>query len=78
MNPRNIYLSFAAGFAAVILVFAGVVVWRRRFEIKAKLGTGKAKVRGMARSWYGRVANASDRVIHTERDPQYRTPDTST
>lgn len=81
MNPRNIYIGIASVVVAIVLVATGITVWKRRSEIKDTLDTGRRKVRRMARSWYGRVANAADTVVHTERDPntsRYGHPDTST
>lgn len=65
--------SMAVG-GAILLLFGGSYVFAKRAKIRITLDSVipnlKSRVATSARSTYGRVANAADGFIHTERDPQ--------
>jgi len=54
----------------VLLLAAGIYGLMNYKRVAEWLTVGENKARGMARSAWGRVANAADNLTHTERDPQ--------
>lgn len=62
---------------AVLMVLGGGYVFTKRNEIRVSLNNVipnlKNKVVTSVRSTYGRMANAADGFVHTERDPQVPT-----
>lgn len=71
----NIATRWAVGIGgAVLMVLGGSYIFTKRNEIRVSLNSVipnlKNRVATSARSTYGRVANAADGFIHTERDPQ--------
>lgn len=66
MTPRSIWFGVAVIWGLVLCVF--VIRNRKGIATWSKNTGGWAKHK--ARSAYGRVANAADRVMHTERSPE--------
>ncbi len=68
--PQRIAL-FVGGVALLAAGIFGIMNYKRVAEW---FTNGESKVRGMSRSTWGKVADAADQILHTERDPQRPTP----
>lgn len=64
---KSIYLAIAAAIAAI---GTGVIIYKKRDYIRNSFATGSQRAKGMARSTWGRVADAAGKLGHTERDSQ--------
>lgn len=70
MTARNVYIAVASCVAVVCVAVGSVYMWRNRVFVKQRFNLNVNKTKGMARSAWGRVEQAADRIAHTERDPQ--------
>lgn len=64
-------ILYIVGASLCALVLTGTVIYKKRSWLQPKFVGTISDLRGSARSVWGRVSDAADNLVHTERDVQH-------